>query len=137
MSQTLHRSGHPRRATKRGINLALGKLTSSTPGLLGALVASADGLPIAHDVRGADDSGVAAMAATAAGLGRRIVDDFSFGEFAESVVRGSDGYFVVYGIGRVAVLAVIASEGANLGRIHLEARRCATRVAFALNGASS
>ena len=137
MSQALHGSRAHRHAAlaETGVARALGNLTASTPDLVGALVASVDGLPIAHDIRGADGSGVAAMAATAAGLGKRIVDDFAFGDFAETVVRGSDGYFVVYSVGRVAVLAVIASHGANLGRIHLEARRCATTVATALNGA--
>ena len=140
MSQALQGTGRPHRVDRggdRSLNRALGYLTASTPDLLGALIASADGLPIAHDVRGADGSGVAAMAATAAGLGRRIVDDFAFGDFAETVVRGSNGYFVVYSIGRAAVLAVIAAEGANLGRIHLEARRCAAAVATALDGAPS
>ena len=89
---------------------------------------------MAADVHGHDPAGIAAMAATAAGLGKRIVGDFSFGSFAECVVRAEGGYFVVYSVGRLGVLAVMASEGANLGRVHLEARRCAAKVARALEG---
>lgn len=116
------------------VRAALADLRVALPDLLGALIASVDGLPIAHDVPGGDPAGIAAMAATAAGLGKRIVEDFAFGGFAESVVRAEGGYFVVYSVGRSAVLAGIATHGANLGRMHLEARRCAAAVAAVLEG---
>lgn len=112
-------------------------LRSAVPDLLGSLVASVDGLPLAHDVHDDDPAGIAAMAATAAGLGKRLVESFSFGEFDESVVRARGGYFVVYSAGPRAVLATTASAGANLGRLHLEARRCAMRVALALDEGGS
>jgi predicted regulator of Ras-like GTPase activity (Roadblock/LC7/MglB family) len=116
---------------------ALADLRGAVTDVIGAIIASVDGLPMAHNVRNGDPSSIAAMAATAAGLGKRIVDDFDFGRFAECVVRAEGGYFVVYSVGRVGVLAVMASEGANLGRVHLAARRCATTVAGALEGGSS
>jgi len=112
-----------------GIHSALSTLRASLPHLRGVLVASVDGLPVAQDVRGIDPAGVAAMAATAAGLGKRLIEDFQLGEFAESVVRAERGYFVVYSAGGTAVLACIAEDGINLGRLHLEARRCAFAVA--------
>ena len=124
------------RAARQNIQEALVVLRCSVPDLLGSLVASVDGLPLAHDVNGDDPAGIAAMAATAAGLGKRLIENFSFGEFDESVVRARNGYFVVYSAGPVAVLATTASAGANLGRLHLEARRCALRVALALEGGS-
>lgn len=114
------------------VSSALADLRDSTPGVLGVLVASLDGLPIAADIGGGDEAGVAAMASAAAGLGRRLVEEFSFGAFAENVVRGSDGYFVVYGIADVAVLAVTAADGVNIARVHLNARRCAAAVAAEL-----
>ena len=110
------------------------QLRGAVSDVVGAIVASVDGLPMAHDVYGHDPAGIAAMAATAAGLGKRIVGDFEFGDFAECVVRAEGGYFVVYSVGRVAVLAVMASEGANLGRVHLEARRCVAKIASAMEG---
>jgi predicted regulator of Ras-like GTPase activity (Roadblock/LC7/MglB family) len=130
-----HRSGgHAEGAARERIQQAIFELRGAISDVVGAIVASVDGLPMAHDVRDHDPAGIAAMAATAAGLGKRIVDDFDFGGFAECVVRAEGGYFVVYSVGRVAVLAVMASEGANIGRVHLEARRCATKVAGALEG---
>ncbi|MBA3747600.1 MAG: roadblock/LC7 domain-containing protein [Solirubrobacterales bacterium] len=111
---------------------ALADLRGTVSDVLGVIVASVDGLPMAHDVRTGDPASIAAMAATAAGLGKRIVDDFDIGGFAECVVRAEGGYFVVYSAGRVAVLAVMASEGANLGRVHLAARHCAAKVADAV-----
>ncbi|MDX6682411.1 MAG: uncharacterized protein QOG94_2450 [Solirubrobacteraceae bacterium] len=119
---------------RSAIQDAVFELRGTLADVIGAIVASVDGLPMAHDVRGHDPAGIAAMAATAAGLGKRIVGDFAFGGFAECVVRAEGGYFVVYSVGRVAVLAVMASEGANLGRVHLEARRCAAKIARALEG---
>jgi predicted regulator of Ras-like GTPase activity (Roadblock/LC7/MglB family) len=118
------------------IHAALLVLRGSVPDLRGSLVASVDGLPLAHDVDDHDAAGIAAMAATAAGLGKRLVENFGFGEFAESVVRAEGGYFVVHSAGPVAVLATMASAGANLGRLHLQARRCAATVARVLAGGS-
>ncbi len=133
-----HRAdGQAEAAARDRIRQAIFELRGGAADIVGAIVASVDGLPIAHDVRDHDPAGIAAMAATAAGLGKRIVDDFAFGRFAECVVRAEGGYFVVYSVGRVAVLAVMASEGANLGRIHLEARRCVTKIAGALEGGSA
>jgi predicted regulator of Ras-like GTPase activity (Roadblock/LC7/MglB family) len=126
--------GQAEEHARHDIQRAIFELRGSISDVIGAIVASVDGLPMAHDVRDHDPAGIAAMAATAAGLGKRIVDDFAFGAFAECVVRAEGGYFVVYSVGRVAVLAVMASEGANLGRVHLQARRCAAKVASALEG---
>ena len=121
-----HRAdGFSEESASHDIKTSLVVLRASVPDLLGALVASVDGLPLAYD-------GIAARAATAAGLGKRLIESFEFGEFAESVVRAKDGYFVVYSAGPVAVLAAMASAGANLGRLHLESRRCAVTIARAL-----
>ena len=123
MSQTAvaprahHHDGAP------AVKGVLGELLAALPDAHGCLVASVDGLPIAADLRGGDPAGLAAMAATAAGLANRIVAELELGDFAESVVRAGDGYFVVYDVGRTAVLAVLAGDAANLGRIHIQARR--------------
>jgi len=45
------------------------------------------------------------------------------------VVRGQNGYMVVYSAGEKGVLAVAAPMGANLGLIHLEARGAAQKIA--------
>ena len=129
MSSTLNGTRPHQVGGTEAVLATLRRLRTSIPDLRGVMVASVDGLPVAHDLRDADAAGAAAMAATAAGLGKRLIEDFDIGEFAESVVRADSGYFVVYSAGPTAVLACIATDAVNLGRLHLEARRCATSVA--------
>jgi predicted regulator of Ras-like GTPase activity (Roadblock/LC7/MglB family) len=135
-AQRVRSDSDGKRAARQIIVGGLEELLASVPELIGAIVASVDGLPIAHAMRDGDPAGLAAMASTAAGLGKHLVADQSLGAFAESVVRGELGYFAVYTAGSRAVLAVIAAEGANLGRVHLQARRCATKIASALEEAA-
>jgi Uncharacterized distant relative of homeotic protein bithoraxoid len=69
------------------------------------------------------------MAATALGLGKRFAQTSNLGGLEEGVVRGQNGYVVVYSAGEKGVLAVTAPMGANLGLIHLEARGAAQKIA--------
>jgi len=105
----------------------LKKLKQALPELRSIVIASTDGLPIAHNA--ADAPRVAAMAATALGLGKRIGQTAELGSLQETIVRGDQGYFVIYAAGDKGVLAVSAPADANLGLIHLEARGCAGRLA--------
>ena len=105
-------------------------LRSALPEIKGAVVASADGLPIVAQAE--DAPRLAAMAATALGLGKRIAETTQLGPLAETLVRGREGYVVVYAVGQRGVLAVIAPDGVNLGLLHLEARSIAERMAEVL-----
>ncbi|MCS7219184.1 MAG: roadblock/LC7 domain-containing protein [Thermus sp.] len=107
-------------------------LRQAVPEITGVLVASTDGLSLASDVPEAEAARVAAMAATALGLGKRIASTTALGGLEEVVVRGREGYLVVYAAGDKGVLAVTAPMGANLGLIHLEARQAAARIAQVL-----
>lgn len=101
-------------------------LHTSVFDITGVLVASGDGLALAQDMPGGlDPTRIAAMAATALGLGRRIATTLSMGSYDESIVKASEGALYLYSIGTVAVLAVMAGPGANTGLINLEARRAA------------
>ena len=87
------------------------------------LLASNEGLPIAHSFsNGADPNRVAAMAAAASSLGRRISDNMSAGTLGEVSIQADEGALFVYSAGNKAVLAVISPQGGNAGLIHLEAR---------------
>ncbi|MEU6238731.1 diacylglyceryl transferase, partial [Kitasatospora sp. NPDC047058] len=55
------------------------------------------------------------------------------GEFRESLVRGEHGYVATYAAGGSCVLTLLAHPDANVGRLHLEARRSAQRIAALLN----
>ena len=110
-------------------------LHQAIPELRGALVASTDGLSIAHALgAGIDADRVAAMAATALGVGKRIADTLGAGVFAETSVRGQDGQIFLYAAGPQAMLAVIAPEPCNVGLVHLEARAIAQQIATTMGG---
>jgi len=106
------------------------ELRRALPEIRGAVVASADGLPIVSQAE--DAARLAAMAATALGLGKRIAETTHLGPLEENVVRGRDGYVVVYAVGQQGVLALIAPADVNLGLLHLEARDIARRMAEVL-----
>jgi predicted regulator of Ras-like GTPase activity (Roadblock/LC7/MglB family) len=100
----------------------------SIPELNGVMVASADGLSVAHDFPEPDSERMAAMAATALGLGKRISERTSLGEMQETVVRGTHGYLVVYSAGEQAVLVLSGPFNANLGLMRIEARAASTEI---------
>src|ERR1700685_2798041 len=101
----------------------LENLRNSIPELRGVLLASNEGLPVAHSLsNGTDPNRVAAMAAAASSLGRRISESMATGTLSEVSIRGDDGVLFVYSAGPKAVLAVMGPMGANAGLIHLESR---------------
>ena len=104
-------------------------LRNAIPEVNGVLLASNEGLPIAHSLSsGVDADRVAAMAAAAAGLGRRISLSLSAGTFEEVFIEAEDGALFLYSAGTRAVLAVSSPHGGNAGLIHLEARPAAKQI---------
>jgi predicted regulator of Ras-like GTPase activity (Roadblock/LC7/MglB family) len=104
----------------------LESLRSAIPELRGVLLASNEGLPVAHSLsNGTDPNRVAAMAAAASSLGRRISESMATGILAEVSIRGDDGMLFIYSAGPKAVLAVMGGAGSNAGLIHLESRTVA------------
>lgn len=106
----------------------LTNLRSAVPELQGSLIASTDGMTIASNVASGDANRMAAMVATALGLGKRICDTFSGGELNETSITGSTGQVYIYATGAKGVLAVFAASGANVGLINLECRDAAAKV---------
>lgn len=104
----------------------------SIPELSGVMIASVDGLPIAHDFPAQSADRIAAMAATAVGLGSRVAERTNIGELVESVFRGKDGYLVVYGAGESAVLVLAGPSDSNLGLMRIEARAASAVIVEAL-----
>ena len=108
-------------------------LRGAIPELRGVLVASTEGLPVAHSIAGGADPArvaamadrIAAMAAAACNLGKRVSESLSVGALIEINVTGAEGQIFVYTAGTKGVLAVIAPKGGNAGLIHLEARAVA------------
>lgn len=106
----------------------------SMPELHGVLIASADGLPVAHDFDESDAERIAAMAATALGLGKRIAERTDLGGLAETVIRGDRGYLVVYAAGADAVLVMSGPLDSNIGLMRIEARAASLEIKHILGG---
>jgi predicted regulator of Ras-like GTPase activity (Roadblock/LC7/MglB family) len=101
-------------------------LSQSLFDVQGVLLASSDGLALSHNLpANVDPTRIAAMAATAIGLGKRISATLTLGTYDESIVKANDGALYLYSAGQAAVLAVMAGAGANTGLINLESRRAA------------
>ncbi|HLT12054.1 MAG TPA: roadblock/LC7 domain-containing protein [Micromonosporaceae bacterium] len=103
----------------------------------GSVVATCDGIVIAHDLGaaetyGVEPSGVAALAAVGLGLSQRMTDTASHGELLETVIRGRLGQVMTYAAGERALLTVLVRGSGEPEGLYEEARRVAARVADAL-----
>ncbi|MEV0296835.1 roadblock/LC7 domain-containing protein [Nocardia sp. NPDC050710] len=112
-------------------------LRGRVPQLTGALVASSDGLLIAHDLpSNVEPNGMAALAASHLALSYRLATTAHGGGFHEVVVRGTEGHVVVYAAGWTS-LTVLAGPEVNVGRLHLESRPVARAIAEHLTSMSN
>ncbi|WP_245545963.1 roadblock/LC7 domain-containing protein [Nocardia higoensis] len=112
-------------------------LRERVPRLTGALVASGDGLLITHDLPGhIEPDGMAALTASHLALSHRVSSTAHGGGFDEVVVRGSNGYVVIYAAGW-ASMTVLAESEVNVGRLHLESRPVARAIADHLTALSN
>ncbi len=103
------------------------------PGLTGSLVASADGLLVAADLPAQiEPAGMAALTTSGLALSQRIALTVQDGGFQEVVIRAAGGYVVTYAAGATASLTVLAGPDVNVGRLHLESRPAAARIAALL-----
>ncbi|WP_328401953.1 roadblock/LC7 domain-containing protein [Nocardia sp. NBC_00403] len=112
-------------------------LRDRVPRLTGSLVASNDGLLVAHDLpRHIEPDTMAAMAAAQLSLSHRLATTAYGGGFHEVVVRGTDGHVVIYAAGWTS-LTVLAGPEVNVGRLHLESRPVARTIADQLAATSN
>ncbi|MGW1737525.1 roadblock/LC7 domain-containing protein [Nocardia sp. NPDC001965] len=111
------------------VTAELRALRERVPRLTGALVASSDGLLVTHDLPGhIEPTGMAALAAAQLSLSHRLAETAHGGGFQEVVVDGRGGHVVIYAAGW-ASLTVLAAPEVNIGRLHLESRPVARRIA--------
>ena len=114
---------------EQAVLLEIKQLRVGLPHVAGVLVASADGLLIAHDLpSGAQPETFAAMSAAQLGLAQQVALAVGTGEFQETVTRAADGYVATFAAGSAALLTVVAGSDLNVGRLHHEARPVAARV---------
>ncbi|GGK84350.1 roadblock/LC7 domain-containing protein [Mangrovihabitans endophyticus] len=108
----------------------LAALRHQVTGVQGCVVAGVDGLLILHDtLNRAEPHDLAALAAGAHGISRTCGNALNQGGFHECTIRNHKGYLAVYGIGELALLAVLGDEGLNIARLHIEARQVTGRLA--------
>jgi hypothetical protein len=96
--------------------------------LSGSVLASTDGLVLAHDAHDIEPDSIAALAAAHLALARRFAQAVGNGELRESVVECDRGYITSYTAGPNALLTLVTDGDANLAMVHLEARRCVRRL---------
>ena len=106
----------------------ISSIHDAIPELFGVMIASIDGLAVAHDLPEGDAERIAAMAATALGLGSRISERTNLGALTETVIRGTQGHLVVYATGSDAVLVLTGPLDSNLTLMRLEARVASVRI---------
>jgi predicted regulator of Ras-like GTPase activity (Roadblock/LC7/MglB family) len=105
--------------------------------LTGALATSADGTVLAEDSPGVEAEETAAQTAGVLAAVLRLAEVTGRGTPRELVVRGGSGYLATYAAGRSTVLTLLAEDGVNLGRLHLEGRRCAARIGELVDGGTA
>jgi predicted regulator of Ras-like GTPase activity (Roadblock/LC7/MglB family) len=106
----------------------LSRLRTRLPELSASVLASADGMVLAHDAHGVETDSLAALAAAHLALARRFAHAVNRGELRESVVECDLGYITSYTAGPNALLTLVTSGNANLALVHHEARRCVRRL---------
>jgi predicted regulator of Ras-like GTPase activity (Roadblock/LC7/MglB family) len=109
-------------------------LRSRMTNVEGSVVATTDGMVVAHDLAasgtyGIEPEGVAALCAVNLGLSQRIADTASHGSLQETVIRGAFGQVVTYTAGERALITVLTGTGVDLPALHADARQVADRVA--------
>jgi uncharacterized protein len=106
----------------------LGRLRTRLPELSGTVLATTDGLVLAHDAHGIEPDSIAALSAAHLALARRFAHAVNHGGLRESVVECDRGYITTYTAGPNALLTLVTTGDANLALVHHEARRCVRRI---------
>lgn len=106
----------------------LRRLRNEIAGVDGSVVATSDGLLVAHDLPELEPARVAAVIATTLGLASQAVQVTGRGQLSEAIVRGSAGNLAVFAIGHGAVLAVLGRRDLNIGMLHYQTRAVVERI---------
>jgi predicted regulator of Ras-like GTPase activity (Roadblock/LC7/MglB family) len=101
---------------------ALERMNRALSGLKGVLLSTLDGMPIVQVVndQSVEPARVAAMSATALGVGRRIAETLKTGQLRELSLQASEGRIFIYLVGNKACLSLVAPIDSNIGLINLE-----------------
>ena len=107
---------------------------TSSPGVIGAAVISADGFAIASELpQSVEERRVAAMAAAMLALGQQTTGEFDHGRLERVFVEGTDGYTIIISAGPEAVLSTVARKDAKMGLVFLQMERTAEMIRKAMS----
>jgi predicted regulator of Ras-like GTPase activity (Roadblock/LC7/MglB family) len=130
----------PLDTTRGEVHIELLSFRDALAHVEGSIVATTDGMVLAHDLGGtetygAEPEGVAALAAVNLGLSQRIADTASHGKLLDTVIRGPFGQVATYPAGPRALLTVLVKAGVDLDGVHELARPLADRIGELLSDA--
>jgi predicted regulator of Ras-like GTPase activity (Roadblock/LC7/MglB family) len=115
------------------LDRAIHGLLSQTPEIEAAAVVSFDGLPMASALPPSmDEDRVAAMSAALLSLGERAAQGLGRGELSQVYIEGDSGTVFLISADDEAVLVAVAAQGAKVGMMLYEVKRCASAVAEVL-----
>lgn len=115
-------------AAQDHVRAELRALRAKVTGIDGSLVATGDGLLIAHDIPGLEPTRLAALISTTLSLAKQAVRAGGRGEFREALARGTTGYLVVYAAGSDAVVAILGDAHLNVGVMQYQARETIEKI---------
>jgi predicted regulator of Ras-like GTPase activity (Roadblock/LC7/MglB family) len=113
--------------TKR-IEVPLEELATSTRGIKGCLLATADGVAMMHRNLDNQSEALAALCASSLGIGRRVAEVGGCGALQEVCFKGFEGWVSVVAVGNRAVLAAVAYEGCSIGMVMYYSRKYADEI---------
>lgn len=112
-------------AREEQFRIILDELRSASTDIMGTVLASLDGLVMAHNLSTNDPNEankLAAMSSALLGISRKVVGTLSSGTLEEISVKGSDKSILIFDVsGQFSLLLIIKKEAA-LGFVLLEAR---------------
>lgn len=108
---------------------------TTTPGVMGCSVISADGFTIASELpTSIEEQRVAAMAAAMLALGQQTTHEFSQGTLQRVFIEGERGHVVVISAGKESLLSAVVGKDAKLGLVFMQMQRAAEHIRRAMNG---
>jgi nitric oxide dioxygenase len=117
---------------EKKLSETLSFVVSSHPRLLGAVVATTDGLTVAHSSSTDQSDKLSAVVAAALALGKRMCEVIQAGSMEEAAVTGTELELFVRSAGPKAAVGVTFRPGEGQGLAYLIVRQAANRVQEAL-----
>lgn len=106
----------------------LEELSLATRGIRGCLLATADGVAVINRNLADESESLAALSASALGIGRKVSDVGGCGLLEELCFKGAAGWVSVVAVGNRAVLSTVAFEGCSIGMVMYYTRKYADEI---------